>query len=113
MSKERFKVFASNHPELVDHVLNGEVSWQSLYEIFDIYGENNKIWNKYITNTSNDIGDLNLKDIFSKINTIDMDSFQKGIENLQKTIGLLQGLSLGNTTDNPYIPRESYQHMED
>lgn len=113
MSKESFKIFANNHPELVDHVLNGEVSWQRLYEIFDIYGENNKIWSRYINNTTSNVNELNFKDIFSNLKNIDMDSFQKGVENLQKTIGLLQGLSFGNNADKPYIPREPYHHMED
>lgn len=110
MSKESFKLFAGNHPELADHVLNGEVSWQKLYELFDIYGENNSVWNKFITNTSKEVG---IKDIFNNLKNIDIDSFQKGVENLQKTIGLLQGLPFGNSLDKPYIPRETYHHMED
>lgn len=110
MSKESFKYFASQHPELADHVLNGEVSWQKLYELFDIYGENNSIWNRYLSNTNSDVG---FKDIFNNLKNIDVDSFQKGIENLQKTIGLLQGLPIGSNIDKPYIPREVYHHMED
>ena len=45
-----------------------------------------------------------------------MDSFQKGVQNLQKTIGLLQGLSLGegaNLVNKTYTPKEVYHHMED
>ena len=45
-----------------------------------------------------------------------MESIQKGVENMQKTIGLLQGLSLGGTNgmiDKGYIPKDNYHHMED
>ena len=109
MSKESFKYFASQHPELADHVLNGEISWQKLYELFDIYGENNSIWNRYLSNTNSDVG---FKDIFNNLKNIDVDSFQKGIENLQKTIGLIQELPFGSV-EKPYIPRDIYHHMED
>ena len=50
MSKESFKLFAKNHPELAEKVLRGTVSWQQLYEIYEIYGENNSIWTNYIEN---------------------------------------------------------------
>ena len=44
---DNFKKFVSNHPEFVDYVRNNNVSWQSLYELYDIYGENEAIWAKY------------------------------------------------------------------
>lgn len=111
MSKESFKIFAGNHPELADHVLNGEVSWQKLYELFDIYGENSSVWSKFINTTSN--SEIGFKDILNNLKNIDVDSFQKGIDNLQKTIGLIQDLPFGGNVDKPYIPREVYHHMED
>ena len=111
MSKESFKIFARNHPELVSHVMSGDVTWQKLYELFDIYGDDNEIWDKYI---SNNIGKYSsFKDVFNSIKRIDLDSFQKGVDNLQKTIGLIQGLPIGNSIDKPYVPRDIYHHMED
>ena len=53
MSKESFKLFAKNHPELAEKVLRATVSWQQLYEICEIYGENNTIWTNYIENNNN------------------------------------------------------------
>lgn len=114
MSKESFKIFARNHPELISSVMSDKVSWQKLYELYDIYGDDDKVWNKYINNTVS--RDISFKDVFNGIRNIDLDSFQKGVENLQKTIGLLQGLSIGGATaalDEVYKPREKYKHMED
>ena len=34
MSKDNFKKFVSNHPELVNYVKNNNVTWQSLYELY-------------------------------------------------------------------------------
>ena len=54
--KDSFKLFAKTHPELISSVKSGEASWQKLYEIYDIYGEDDRAWNTYFnksTSTSN------------------------------------------------------------
>ena len=52
MSKESFKLFARLHPELADSVINNNITWQKLYELYDIYGENSSVWNQYLNTTS-------------------------------------------------------------
>ena len=111
MSKESFKLFARNHPELISSVMSGESSWQKLYELYDIYGDDNDVWSKYINNKLTK--EYSFRDVFNSIKRIDLDSFQKGVDNLQKTIGLIQGLPMGNSIDKPYVPRDIYHHMED
>ena len=49
MSKETFKSFVRVHPELAEKVLKKEVSWQQLYEIYELYGDNSSVWNTYFT----------------------------------------------------------------
>lgn len=93
MSKEKFLSFARIHPELAKEVISGKVSWQQLYEIYEIYGENHSIWNQYM-NKEFDFGSL--KDIFNTIKNIDYDKVQNGIQNVQKTIGLLQDIGVGS-----------------
>ena len=122
MSKESFKVFARSHPELASFVMSGESTWQKLYELYDIYGDSSDIWNKYISSTNEAISngaqkDVSLREVFNNIKNMDMDSFQKGIQNLQKTVGLLQEIGLGGNgagiANRPYQPRPLYQHLED
>lgn len=120
MSKDTFKSFARIHPELASTVLNGSATWQQLYEIFEIYGENNSIWNNYFTPTKavNDIAQTttsSIKDVVNTFKNLDMESVQKGISNIQKTIGLLQDIGLGSnkTPSNTYEPRPLYKHFED
>ena len=110
MSKEAFKIFAQKHPELASNVLSGTITWQKLYELYDIYGENSSIWDSYIkkvTETSS------LKDIFTTFRNLDMDSIQKGVTNLQKTIGLLQELGLSTKRQPTYEPRPIYRKFDD
>ena len=56
MSKENFKLFARNHPELVGFIKNGDMTWQKFYEIYDIYGEDAKSWSSYINTAQKAIG---------------------------------------------------------
>lgn len=95
MSKEKFIYFARNHPELANSVLKNNVSWQQLYELYEIYGENNKIWNNYMRN---DVDLNSFKEVYNIIRKVDLNSVQNGINNIQKTIGMLQDIGLGTKT---------------
>lgn len=110
MSKESFKSFARLHPELATYVLKGNITWQQFYEIYEIYGENNSIWNNYINN--NKLLDSNsFKEVFNSLKAIDMDSVQQGINNLKKTISLLQ--DLGSNSFRTKEPEPLYKKFED
>lgn len=125
MAKEDFKRFVRSHPELVNYVNKGTMSWQKFYEMYDIYGESNSIWKEYqptnqaINNTSpttsknNTVGDTSLKDLFNMVKKIDLDSVRKGAEGLQKAIALVQDFSLGSKQTNNYQARPLYKHLED
>ncbi len=115
MSKETFKSFARIHPELARSVLSGKTSWQKLYELYDIYGESNPIWQDFF-DTVVPTTQSTFKDLFNTFRNLDMESVQKGVTNLQKTIGLLQDIGFGNnktTTQNNYEPRPLYKYFED
>ena len=45
--KDLFKAFVRSNPNLVNYVSTGEYTCQKFYEMYDIYGENSNIWNKY------------------------------------------------------------------
>lgn len=101
MSKETFKEFARKHPELASHVLSNNISWQQLYELYEIYGENNKIWNNYLNKEESS----GVKDIVEIIKNIDLIKFQEGISNIQKTISVIQNLT-------PKEPQPLYKRFE-
>lgn len=89
MSKENFIKYARKHPEFANQVLNGKITWQQLYEIYEIYGENNTILENYHSNNI----DLNsFKEVYKAIKNIDLESVQNGISSIQKTIGLIQDI---------------------
>lgn len=123
MSKETFKEFARNHPELATTVMKGDTSWQKLYELYDIYGETGDVWNNYLIRSStieqaSTFQPSTFRDFFNTFKNIDLDSVQKGVTNLQKTVGLLQDIGLGKTSNSNqsnqnYEPRPMYKYFED
>lgn len=85
MGKNEFREFVSKRPELATYVNNGEMTWQKFYELYDLYGENNDIWNKYVGEKRGKITDF--------LDKLDPDSLQKNIESFEKAIDVFKELS--------------------
>lgn len=122
MSKENFKLFVKEHPEFINYVNKGEMTWQKFYELYDMYGDNNDIWNKYLevgdtrsSNTSSLLGDTSLKDIFNVVKQIDLDTVKRGVDGLQKAVGLIQDITGNKNSNNQsnYQRRPMYKYFED
>ena len=84
MSLDLFKQFARSHPELATNVMNNKTSWQKLYELFEMYGENSSVWDKYFVRKAT-TGEVtsSFSDLFNMIKNVDLESVQKGVNNLQ------------------------------
>lgn len=108
MSKDNFKKFVRQNPNLINYVNNNKTTWQQLYEIYELYGEDNKIWEQY--NISTKVNN-SINEIFNTIKNIDLNKLQSGIENIQSTISLIQNFSI--TNQNNYEPNYKYQQMDD
>lgn len=117
MSKELFKKFVRSHPELGNHVMDNKTSWQKLYELYDMYGEESDVWDKYIVRHSFEKSkgsESSFGDLINMIRNVDLESVQKGVSNLQKTIGLLQDIGVGSKTNtSTYEPRPMYRYFDD
>ena len=91
MSKlDEFKLFAKGHPELINYLNNNnDMSWQKFYEIYDIYGDDTKVWEPYLkvvsSNNSVGIGDF--------LKNMDVSKMQEHIKSAQKALGLLEELT--------------------
>lgn len=120
--KEEFKVFVRTKPELISYVSSGEMTWQKFYEIWNLYGEDEKVWEKYKNvkeeKQSNNSENFSFSSLMESLKKVDMNSVQKGIKGIQKAIELLQGLSSKNdlsdvSNNNSYKPRQVFKKFED
>ena len=45
--KEDFKIFVNNHKELIKYVNTDKMTWQKFYDMYNLYGEDNSVWDEY------------------------------------------------------------------
>jgi len=115
--KEEFKEFIRNKPELVEYIKNKEMTMQSFYEIFDVYGTDENAWKPYerkeeiINNSSPKIADI--------LKNINVDELQKHINTAQKALGVVEDLTtkgasnIGNAIKGPLTSRPLNKFFED
>lgn len=118
-----FKDFVRNNSYLINYTKNGNKTWQDLYEIYDLYGEDTEAWNNYlsedtrtVSNTTTPAKNPNyIEEMVRMAKNIDMDKVQEGITSLQKTLGLFGDLfaSKGSSNTKEYNPRPLYRRFDD
>lgn len=118
---EAFKLFVRNNGHLVKHVESGTMTWQKFYEIWDLYGEDNKVWDQYkldIQNTST--SNESITDIVAMIKRFNVDDIKNVVRSISNVISLVQDFTNKNdkpkeipNAKEPYQPRAIYRKFED
>lgn len=95
MSKiEDFKKFMYDHPEFVDYAKSNNISFQTYFELYDIYGEDESVWKKYTTKSI--VDGINVKSLLNTIKNINLDSLEENISSIQKAVMLIEELTRKN-----------------
>lgn len=89
MGKEDFKKFVQTKPELASYIEDNSMTWQKFYELYDMYGEDEKVWNKYPAKKTKKVSDF--------MNNLDTDSIEKHIESAQKALNFISELTTKGT----------------
>ena len=119
---DEFKMYVKKNPKLINYVKDGSMTWQGFYEIYDLYGEDNNAWSKYLSNTDEEVTETkkssisSVRDIVKMVKNMDVDKVQEGITSLQKAVDLFSGLFIkdgANTNTTAYTPRPIYRSFED
>ena len=120
LKTEEFKNFVRNKPELIRYVQNGEMTWQKFYEIYDIYGTDEKVWDKYRLD-DRILSDGGISKITNIVKKVDVDSIKSHINTAQKAIDFMSDLTKKNTSNinldslnkGPVAPRPLNKFFED
>lgn len=102
--KEEFKEFIKSKPELVDYVKNKEYTWQDFYEVYDLYGKDESVWEKYkekkSDSESDDRKNASITELTNLVKNINIDNVQKYINNAQKAINVISELTTKKPTSD-------------
>ena len=118
MKKEAFKKFVNNNPHLINYVRDNKMTWQQFYEIYDLYGENNSIWNTFkkddnnVTSSSDNVVKT-IKDLFGLLKGIDLKKVQNTISSIDKAIDAFKGVTDEKKDIPQYEERPKYKYFED
>jgi len=118
--KEAFKEFVRKNPQLINYVNNNKMTWQQFYEMYDLYGENNSIWDSFKDNTNNSSTKVSstgivsvVKELLEMFKGIDLNTVQKALTSLDKAIEAFKGFNNNNNGTTNYEERPKYKYFED
>lgn len=117
MKIEAFKNFVHNNPYLIKYVTNNKMTWQQFYEIYDLYGESDKIWDDFkdnvTTSTNTNSSFVNtIKEIFGLFKGVDLNNVRKALNSLDKALEAFKGFNSDNNTSE-YEERPKNKYYED
>ena len=114
MKLDDFKKFVRSRPYLINYVKEKKMTWQQFYEIYDLYGENDSIWNDFKNNTSSSSDSIvnTIKGIANLFKGIDLNNVQKALTSLDKAIDAFKGLNKDNSNEL-YNERPMNKYFED
>ena len=118
---DNFKSFVKKNPKLITFVKNGSMSWQKFYELYDLYGEDDNVWNEYVKEEKKEVkqetrnNTNSLSNIVEMAKNIDAAKLQDGITSIQKAISLFGDMLTKNNqaTSSNYTPRPVYRRFDD
>ena len=113
--KENFKNFVRRNPHLAKYVENNKMTWQQFYEMYDLYGENDTIWNDFKELKSDNNPNIvdTIKNLIDLFKGIDLATIQKGLSSIDKVIEVLKGFSSNDSKDNNNFDDNKYKFFED
>lgn len=124
--KDEFKDFVSKHPNLVGVVKSKAHTWQDLFEVYDLYGNDETAWDRYLNNTDINTGGksptnssqmISLGELTKLFKNVNIDNVQKYIDTAQKAIGVIQELTgssaASSVSSGPSVSRPINKIFED
>ena len=92
----KFKEFIKDKEFLIDKVNAGETSWQKLYEIYDLYGEDASIFKIEANSNENEEKANNegkVNSILKAFEGVDVNKINENLEGVRKILAVLSEFS--------------------
>lgn len=89
-----FKAFLKTIPGIKKDVIAKKYTWQQIYEIYTMYGENDDFFKPYKTSRS-----LDVNDILEIIKHVDLDTLSSSLQSIEKILNIVSTLLVKNKED--------------
>ena len=91
---DKFKEFIKDKEFLIDKVNNKETTWQNLYEIYDLYGEDASIFKnvseeKEVQSSNNINNDNRVSSLLKAFEGVDVNKINENLEGVRKILAVL------------------------
>lgn len=113
-SKEEFKTFIRQNPDLVTRVNNNETTYQKLFELYSLAGAD-----RVLSTFPQSVPKKTAGGLFDTVKKVNMESIQEHINTARKAISFFQELSTKDVKDlagglkGPSTPRPINKFFED
>lgn len=123
---ENFRDFIKDKEYLQKKVKSGETTWQELYEHYDLFGENDEIFNapqdetktdenETKKNTEDKKDDSTMTSLFTLLSGLDVDKISDGLNGMKKVLNILSEVTKQEDTSSFSKRKQSrpYQKEDD
>ena len=88
---DKFKEFIQNKPFLREKVNNKETTWQSLYETYDLFGEDADVFKENNSESRNYSNSNNggPNSLLKMLEGVNLDKINENLEGMKKILGVL------------------------
>lgn len=83
---KEFKAFLKTIPSIKEDVLNHRYTWQEIYEIYTMYGENDNFFKPYKEHPTEYMNVLEI------IKNIDLDALSSSLQSMEKVLEIVSNL---------------------
>ncbi len=99
---DEFKQFVRTIPKIRNEVLDGHYSWQQLYEIYAMYGENDKVFERYKNEVKEKDQTMDLSKLMFILKNIDLDAVSRSLDGVQKILNIVVKMSDKGTNEESF-----------
>ena len=83
---DEFKAFLKTIPSIKEDVLNHRYTWQQIYEIYTMYGENDHFFDPYKNHS------VDFNGVLEIIQNVDLNALSSSLQSIEKVLGVVSNL---------------------
>ena len=83
---DEFKAFLKTIPSIKEDVLNHRYTWQQIYEIYTMYGENDHFFDPYKNHS------VDFNEVLEIIKNVDLNALSSSLQSIEKVLGVVSNL---------------------